>query len=131
MVVVGAWVAAMAYLVYSYHATSGGFVGCPFRAVTGYSCFGCGMTRASACFLHGDFLTSLTYHPLGGVFVVGFTLYAARRAADLLAGHAVSFPGLALWQKHGDTFWVAIAVFLVVFGGLRLILELAGILTPV
>ena len=34
--------------------TSGGFVPCPFHAITGLWCPGCGMTRALHHLLHGD-----------------------------------------------------------------------------
>jgi len=38
---------------------------CPFKLTTGLPCPGCGITRASAAFLHGDVAASLYYHPLG------------------------------------------------------------------
>lgn len=37
---------------------------CPFHALTGAPCPGCGLTRAVVCLCHGRFSESLAYHPL-------------------------------------------------------------------
>jgi hypothetical protein len=44
---------------------------CPFKVATGLPCPGCGLTRSSVALLHGDLGTSLYYHPLGVVMIVG------------------------------------------------------------
>jgi hypothetical protein len=41
---------------------------CPFAAMTGHPCPGCGLTRATLALLHGDVREALHLHPL--VFVV-------------------------------------------------------------
>lgn len=41
---------------------------CPFALVTGTACPGCGLTRAAASLVQGDFVAALSFHPL--VFVV-------------------------------------------------------------
>lgn len=38
---------------------------CLFRALTGLPCPGCGMTHAWRALLHGDWLASWRFHPLG------------------------------------------------------------------
>ena len=38
---------------------------CPFYALTGLPCPGCGLTRAFVCLGHGHFVNSLHWHPLG------------------------------------------------------------------
>ena len=38
--------------------------GCPAYNLLGISCPGCGLTRAWACFLRGDWQNALTYHLL-------------------------------------------------------------------
>ena len=43
---------------------------CPFKVLTGLPCPGCGLTRSSVAFLHGDPTTSLFYHPLGAPIVI-------------------------------------------------------------
>ena len=40
---------------------------CPFAAMTGQPCPGCGLTRATRALLGGDFATSLRFHPLGAL----------------------------------------------------------------
>lgn len=47
---------------------------CPFALCTGTACPGCGMTRAAASLVKGDFSGALTYHPL--VLLVGLQLLA-------------------------------------------------------
>ena len=42
----------------------GAFPTCPFRAVTGLWCPGCGMTRATHHLLHGDVLGALRFNAL-------------------------------------------------------------------
>jgi hypothetical protein len=37
---------------------------CPFALLTGTACPGCGMTRAAAYLLRGDWVTAIDYHPL-------------------------------------------------------------------
>ncbi|MET0288428.1 MAG: DUF2752 domain-containing protein [Pseudoxanthomonas sp.] len=38
---------------------------CPFHALSGYWCPGCGMTRALHALVHGDVITALHMNPLG------------------------------------------------------------------
>lgn len=63
---------------------------CPFLALTGLPCLTCGATRSAMAFLHGDFLASWQWNPLGFAALCGvvvFDLYAAivlvSRAARL------------------------------------------------
>lgn len=51
-----------------------GLTFCPFALCTGTACPGCGMTRAAASLVKGDFSGALTYHPL--VLLVGLQLMA-------------------------------------------------------
>lgn len=37
---------------------------CPFALATGTACPGCGMTRAAAHLIRGDWVTAIDYHPL-------------------------------------------------------------------
>ena len=47
---------------------------CPIRAATGVPCPGCGLTTATAQFLHGDFLDSFQTHAFAPVFLLGTIL---------------------------------------------------------
>ncbi|MDR2736552.1 MAG: DUF2752 domain-containing protein [Gracilibacteraceae bacterium] len=44
--------------------------GCPFLAVSGIPCPGCGMTRAFLAFFRLDFAQAFLYHPMFPVFLV-------------------------------------------------------------
>ncbi len=55
---------------------------CPFYALTGLYCPGCGGQRAVRALLHGEILLSLSYHPL--------VLFAALYAAAFLGTQALN-----------------------------------------
>ena len=40
------------------------FPGCMFRALTGYFCVGCGLTRALHALVHGDLARAFSMNPL-------------------------------------------------------------------
>ena len=54
---------------------SGFFPACPFRAVTGFTCPGCGSTRGLHRLLHGDVVAAFELNPLL-VLSLPFLLYA-------------------------------------------------------
>lgn len=57
-------------------------LGCPFRFLTGISCPGCGMSRAVAEALTGDFKEAFLFHPLVFTmpfFAVFFLLFRRQR----------------------------------------------------
>ncbi len=51
---------------------------CPFFALTGHSCFSCGLTRSLQAAIHGDIAAALQYHLMGPL------LLALMAAAGLL-----------------------------------------------
>lgn len=57
---------------------------CPFALCTGTACPGCGMTRAAASLIKGDFSSALVYHPLvlliGTQLIVGWVWFMLRRS---------------------------------------------------
>lgn len=83
---------------------------CAFAMSTGTACPGCGMTRAAAHLIRGDFGAAFTYHPLVPLVVLqvaaGWTWLVLRRSGRVgpmsqktmniaLIGTAVAF--LAVW----------------------------------
>ena len=56
---------SIVYIFYHYNpGTSGFFLQCPFKLLTGYDCPGCGSQRALHALLHGDVKQAFTYNPL-------------------------------------------------------------------
>lgn len=126
--IVAAFVGMVSYLVF-FSTGGGGWYQCPFHWLTGYSCPGCGMTRSTAAALHGDLLTSLTFHPFGAVFLLAFVFVAIRGIYFNLRGERpVPSERLRRWSNYG---WWVVFGFIAGFGAIRLGLELAGILTPI
>lgn len=85
VIVGGGWIAAMAAIP--------GLPGIPclVHAVTGFSCPGCGMTRACRALLLGDVRGALAWHPLV-FFVAGFVVvHTARVLSGWWCGRA--WPG--------------------------------------
>jgi hypothetical protein len=53
-----------AYLFFFQPGRTGFFPGCPFRALTGLNCPGCGTTRALHQLLHGHIIAAFELNPL-------------------------------------------------------------------
>ena len=70
--------AGAAYLFVFEPGKTGIFPVCLFRFVTGYTCPGCGTTRALHQLLHGHFLAAFELNPLF-LFAIPFMLYALVR----------------------------------------------------
>ena len=60
---------------------SGLFPPCPFRALTGYHCPGCGTLRALHQLLNGHLLAAIDYNPMT-VFFLPFVIYAFSAAVS-------------------------------------------------
>ncbi|OGV53623.1 MAG: hypothetical protein A2X49_06105, partial [Lentisphaerae bacterium GWF2_52_8] len=102
----------------------GRIVFCPFHSMTGYSCPGCGMTRAFIALMHGRFAEALHFHIMAFPL---FLLLLLRLGSDFAA---VSF-GEKTEIKHEALLFYACAGLFVLFGLLRLGLEMGGVLQPV
>jgi len=83
-------------------------IGCPVRAVWGIPCPGCGMTRAVALLLSGDFAGSLGMHALAIPILLFLGVFALRKAGFLPAGLGSRLPSgtyfaalIALLTYHG------------------------------
>ncbi len=84
------------WLVYHYDPNAAGsrFPPCLFRALTGFYCPGCGMTRALHALLHLDIATAFRMNPL------------------VMTGLAL-VPGLVAWQVGWRARWFAPVVSVV------------------
>lgn len=85
-VVVGAGAAAAATLLHMVDPRHPGhYPTCPFLALTGYYCPGCGALRAMASLTDGDVVAALGYNPLAVAAVAGllvvFGFWVARQWA--------------------------------------------------
>lgn len=79
--VVAIWsllLAGAAYLYWFEPGRSGFFPVCLFRLCTGYTCPGCGSTRAAHQILHGHFVTAFMLNPLF-LLAIPFLVFAFLR----------------------------------------------------
>ena len=70
--------AGAAYLFVFEPGKSGFFPACPFRLLTGFTCPGCGSTRALHQILHGDFAGAFMLNPLL-LLAIPFLLFVLLR----------------------------------------------------
>ncbi len=92
---------------------SGMFPPCPFLALTGYNCPGCGTLRALHQLLNGQLLAALDYNPLT-VFFLPFVAYA------FIAGMGESVFRLKLPSVFISARWIwGLLVVVIAFGVLR------------
>tara|TARA_B110000438_G_scaffold213382_1_gene205615 strand:+ start:1118 stop:1540 length:423 start_codon:yes stop_codon:yes gene_type:complete len=92
---------------------------CMFKHLFSLPCPGCGLMRSVSSVLHGDFLKSWGYHPLGICFVAVavlfvFNLVMPRRSVSVVR---------RFFSKHNDPLemlLIAFVAFFIGFGGIRL-----------
>jgi hypothetical protein len=97
-------------------ARRGGPPLCPYRALTGHSCPGCGLTRSAGSLLRGRWHEAVTLHPLAPVLVAQVVLACVAfvvlgrglrsrvpswSLAVLLGANAVAL--LAVWAVRSST----------------------------
>jgi Protein of unknown function (DUF2752) len=111
-------VAGAAYLFVFEPGKTGFFPICFFRFVTGFTCPGCGTTRALHQILHGHFLTAFTLNPLF-LIALPFILFAfLRYTVTVLRGgiprqnalpasyiYAIFFVVLSFWIFRNTPFY--------------------------
>lgn len=83
--------AGAAYLFIFEPGKSGFFPPCPFRLLTGFTCPGCGATRALHQVLHGHFDTAFTLNPLL-LLVLPFLLFGLIRYSVIVMRGGVPRP---------------------------------------
>jgi Protein of unknown function (DUF2752) len=110
--------AGAAYLFVFEPGKTGVFPICFFRFFTGFTCPGCGTTRALHQILHGHFLTAFTLNPLF-IIAIPFLLFAfVRYTVIVLRGgvprsnalpapyiYAIFFVVLSFWIFRNTPFY--------------------------
>ncbi|MEC9397555.1 MAG: DUF2752 domain-containing protein [Myxococcota bacterium] len=122
-----AWGGFLAACVLFPGSPANGIIFCPFRLFTGLSCPGCGMTRSCTSAVRFEFWDSLAYHPIGIPLILGFSVLALWRLVELVRGEAMELPPRVV--KLRELAYLALFLFVLLFGGARLALEISGILT--
>jgi small basic protein len=91
---------------------------CPFKAVFGIPCPGCGLTAAMDQLLHGDVRAALQTHFFAPVFLVAFlVIFAATLLPGFLRDKMVA--GIDRFERRtGMTAWVL--SILILYWGIRL-----------
>jgi uncharacterized protein DUF2752 len=84
-------IAGAAYLFFFEPGRTGFFPACPFRLLTGFTCPGCGTTRALHQILHGHFATAFTLNPLL-LLAIPFILFAFIRYSVIVMRGGVPRP---------------------------------------
>ncbi len=69
---------ASVYLLIFEPGKSGFFLVCPFRKLTGFTCPGCGSTRALHRLIHGDIIAAFQFNPLF-ILALPLMLYVLAR----------------------------------------------------
>ncbi len=86
---------------------TGFFPVCPFRAITGFTCPGCGSTRGLHRLLHGDVVAAFELNPLM-VLSLPFLLYALLRYTNA----AVRGQPLERTRLNAKYIWMLLVVIL-------------------
>jgi hypothetical protein len=97
------------------------FPSCEFHALTGLSCFTCGLTRSLHALSHGELIGAFGYHLMGPVIVLCMMFMAGVLSFEAMSGRRLH---AEVEKKHRT---VATSIFVaswLVYWGIRLISEL-------
>lgn len=100
---------------------------CPFRALTGLPCPGCGLTRSWVYLMHGDLGSSLASNWFGPVLILAvFALAVVSVRARISRKRPADLDKLVRSRIVRSAF----ALFLA-YGAVRLILTMTGVIPPI
>ena len=100
---------------------------CMFKRLLSLPCPGCGLTRSVSSILHGDFLQSWSYHPLGIFFVAAGLLFLANLVMPQRSSSVVR----RFFWKHNDPLEILLITFATFFIGFGVIRLMVYIVTGV
>lgn len=107
-------IAAGAFVVgYFNPVTAGFFPQCPFHALTGLNCPGCGMTRGFNALFHGDILTAIHFNALLPIFAFIFSYFAFSLFLITVRGRGLS------WKFFSPKILTAFLVVVVIYAIVR------------
>ena len=96
---------------------------CPFHTLTGYSCLTCGLTRSLHAIVQGDVIASFRYHAMGPVILGGMIAAACLWFLEFVSGKVI-LVGVNTTVRKNTV--LILAVTWILFGGIRLIIELVS-----
>jgi hypothetical protein len=106
--------AAGAFVIgYFNPVTAGFFPTCPFHAITGLNCPGCGMTRGFNALFQGDILSAIHFNALIPFFAFLFLYFVLSLLLIVLRGRGLS------WKMFSPTIVVLLLILTVAFGVVR------------
>ena len=71
--------------------TAGFFPPCPFLAMTGFACPGCGLTRGFHALFHGDIFTAISFNALIPIYVFAFLFLIISLLSIIVRGRSLKF----------------------------------------
>ena len=85
---------------------------CPFKALFGIPCPGCGLTTATGFFLHGDFSGAMRTHAFAPLFLGAFVLMGAVLVLPKATSAALVAQVARVESKTGLMAWFAFALMI-------------------
>ncbi len=81
--------------------TAGFFPACPFHALTGLNCPGCGLTRSFHALFHGDVSTALHFNALLPVYFLFFLYLFVSLGLIVVRGRGLEFRTFSPYAIYG------------------------------
>lgn len=110
---VAVMIGASGFVAYFDPAKSSFFPVCPFYAMTGFACPGCGLTRAFHSLFHGDIIPAIDFNLLVPMWAVIFGWIFVSLVLLALRGR-----GLPMWPARPG-FLVTLLIVVLAFGVAR------------
>ncbi len=85
---------------------------CPFKALFGIPCPGCGLTTATGALLHGQFSSALQTHAFAPLFLGAFVLMGAVLVLPKNVSTNLVARVAQVERKTGLTAWFAVALMI-------------------
>lgn len=100
---------------------------CPFRALTGLPCPGCGLTRSWVYLMHGDIGSSLASNWFGPVLILAVVVLAVVSIRSRLTGKRPA----DLDKLVKSRVVLGLVALFIAYGAVRLILTMTGAVAPI